>query len=334
MTALSNANPTLLDLAKRLDPQLGIDQIVELLTQDNEILLDMAWQEGNLLTGHRATVRTGIPAPTWRKLNQGIQPTKTETAQIDFSCGMLENFSEVDKALADLNGNTMAFRLSEDKGIIEGLNQEITDTLFYGNESSEPEAFTGLSPYFPSLTSGATSDNVIDGGSNDTDNQSIWLVVWGPQTVFGIIPKGSTAGLQVTDMGEYISQNVNGVAGSRMRVYGTHFRWDAGLAVRDWRAVVRIANIEMSDLVVSAGSGAYLTDLMVQAVERVHNLNAGRPVFYMSRTLRTWLRRQIINKTVSSTLTQENQAGKLQMSFDGIPIRRVDRLAVNEALLT
>lgn len=333
MTALSATNPTLLDLAKRLDPNLGIADIVELLEQENEILMDMTWQEGNLLTGHRTTVRTGIPTPTWRKLNGGVQPTKTTTAQITASCGMLEAYSEVDKALADLNGNTTAFRLSEDKGIIEGLNQELADTLFYGNADTEPETFDGLSRYYSALSGIANSENIIDGGSNDTDNQSIWLVVWGPRTLFGVIPKGSTAGLQVRDLGEVTVENIDG-AGGRMQAYRTHFRWDAGLVVRDWRYAVRIANIEVSDIVKDAATGAHITDLMIQAMNKVPNLNAGRPVWYMSRDIRTWLQRQLVNTTKNSTLTQENQAGRMVMSFGGIPVRRVDRLASNESRLT
>ena len=148
MATLSSIHPTLLDVTKRLDPDGKIDTVAEILTQTNEVLSDMVWLEGNLPTGHRTTVRTGLPTPTWRKLYGGVQPTKSTTAQVTDSCGMLEAYAEVDKALADLNGNSAAFRLSEDRAHIEGMNQEFTSTLFYGNESSEPEAFTGFAPRF------------------------------------------------------------------------------------------------------------------------------------------------------------------------------------------
>src|SRR5690554_1339340 len=198
MATLTANNPTLLDLAKRMDPDGKIPTIVEILNETNEILLDMSWVEGNLPTGHRTVVRTGIPAPTWRKLYGGVQPTKSTTAQITDTCGMLEAYAEVDKALADLNGNTASFRLSEDRAFIEGMNQEFASTLFYGNEGTEPEAFTGFAPRFNDqaalnggniLTSAATPDG--------NDNTSIWLVVWGANTVHGIYPKGSKAGLHM-----------------------------------------------------------------------------------------------------------------------------------------
>lgn len=332
MAALPNMNPTLLDLAKRQEPDGKIAQIVELLKNQNEVLDDMTWLEGNLATGHRTTVRTGLPSVTWRKLYGGVQPSKSRTAQITDNCGMLEAYAEVDKALADLNGNTAEWRLSEEMAFIQAMNNEMAETLFYGNEGKEPEAFTGLSPRYNSL-SAESGQNIITGGGAGTDNASIWLVVWGPQSCHGIVPKGSTAGLQARDLGEVTSENIDG-AGGRAQIYRSHYRWDAGLTVRDWRQIVRVANIDKSALTLDAASGAYLTDLMVQAVERVHDLNMGRPVFYMNRTLRTFLRRQIINKTASSSLTQDNQAGKLQVSFDGIPIRRTDALAADEALVT
>ena len=208
MAALSVTHPTLLDWSKRLDPGGKVDTIVELLGQSNEILDDMVFQEANGVTGHKTTVRTGLPAPTWRKLYGGVQPTKSTTAQITDSMGMLEAYAEVDKALADLNGNTNEFRLSEDRAHIEGMSQEMADTLFYGNEGTEPEAFTGLAPRYNSLSAG-NAENIIVGGSNDTDNSSIWLVGWGPNTVFGTFPKGSKAGIQVTDKGQVTIENVD-----------------------------------------------------------------------------------------------------------------------------
>ena len=332
MATLSAIHPTLLDITKRLDPEGNIDAIAELLSQTNEVLDDMVWLEGNLPTGHRTTVRTGLPTPTWRKLYGGVQPTKSTTAQVTDACGMLEAYSETDKALADLNGNTAAFRLSEDRAHIEGMNQEFSSTLFYGNESTEPEAFTGFAPRFNS-TSANNGENVISGSGSGSDNNSIWLVCWGPNTVHGIYPKGSVGGLQFQDKGQVTIENIDGSNG-RMEAYRSHYRWDCGLTVRDWRYVVRVANVDLSDLTKNAASGADLIDLMTQAVEQVPNINLGKPVFYVSRTIRSFLRRQIMNKVANSTLTMEQVGGKLVTLFDGIPVRRVDALAANEAVVS
>jgi hypothetical protein len=334
MATLSVQNPTLLDLAKASDPDGKIAVIVEILNETNEILEDMSWMEGNLPTGHRTTVRSGIPAPTWRKLYGGVQPNKATNVQITDNTGMLEAYAEIDKALADLNGNTAAFRLSEDRAHIEGMNQEVADTLFYGNEDTEPEAFTGLAPRFNSLTA-ENGDNIIDATGSGSDNGSIWLVVWGPNTVHGIIPKGSTAGLQVNDKGQVTVEDASdGSNTGRMEAYRTHYRWDAGLTVRDWRYIVRIANIDKSARLADASTGPDLPDLMFQAMDLVPNLSMGRAAFYMDRTMRTFLRRQLVNATSGSTLTIENVGGKMVTSFQGIPVRRVDALSSDEAAVT
>ncbi len=267
MATLSSINPTLADLAKVTDPDGSISDVVEILNQTNEILLDMTWLEGNLTTGHRTTVRAGLPTPTWRKLYGGVQPTKSRAVQVTDNCGMLEDYAEVDKALVDMAGNPASFRLQEDRPHIEGLNQQVATTLFYGDESVNAERFTGFAPRFNSL-SAANGENIISGGGSGSDNGSIWLVCWSPQTCHGIIPKGSSAGISQRDLGEVTIENVDGNNG-RMQAYRSHYRWDVGLSVRDWRYVVRIANIDRSALTYNAASGARLNDLMHQAVTQL-----------------------------------------------------------------
>ena len=332
MAALSTINPTLLDITKRLDPDGKISTITEILTQTNEVLEDMAWQEGNLPTGHRTTIRTGLPTPTWRKLYGGVQPTKSTTAQIQDSCGSMEAYAEVDKALADLNGNSAAFRLSEDRAHIDAMSQEFSSTLFFGNEGTEPEAFTGFAPRFNS-TSAANGENVLSAGGSGSDNNSIWLVAWGPNTCHGIYPKGSVGGMNMEDKGNVTVENIDGSNG-RMEAYRTHYAWKCGLTVRDWRYVVRIPNVDLSNLTKNAASGADLIDLMTQAIEQLPSLTLGKPVFYVSRKVKSFLRRQIMNKVANSTLTMDQVAGKMVTMFDGIAVKRVDALAANEAAVS
>src|SRR5690242_2608303 len=119
MSTLPTTNPTLLDLANRMDPDGKIPTIIEILNETNEVLEDMTWVEGNLPTGHKTKVRTGIPAPTWRKLYQGVMPTRSTVADVTDTCGFMEAYSEIDAKEADLNGNTAEFRLSEDRPHLE-----------------------------------------------------------------------------------------------------------------------------------------------------------------------------------------------------------------------
>jgi hypothetical protein len=329
MAVLATTNPTLADLGKRLDPDGKLARIVEILNQTNEVLDDMPWLEGNLPTGHRTTVRTGIPAPTWRKAYGGVQPSRSTTVQVTDNCGMLENYAEVDRALADLNGNTVEFRLSEDRPILEGISQEVAKTLFYGNEGTLPETFTGLAPRFNALSPSVSqsADNVLDAGGS-ANRTSVWLIVWGEQSIHGIYPKASEAGLYTKDLGEVTIENADG-AGGRMQAYRSHYKWDCGLSVRDWRYVVRIANIDVTTLTKDAASGADLIDLVAQALERVPSLAAGRPAIYCNRTVKSFLRRQQKNaKNVQ--ISMDRVTGRRVMMFDEVPVRRCDAILSNE----
>lgn len=329
MAALSAIHPTLLDVSKRLDPKGKIDKIVEILTATNDVLSDAVWIEGNLPTGHKTTIRTGLPTPTWRKLYGGVQPTKSTTVQVTDSCGMLEAYAEVDKALADLNGNAAAFRLSEDIAHLEGMNQEFASTLFYGNEGTEPEAFTGFAPRFNSL-SAANGDNILrDTTIDNSDNTSIWLVGWGANTVHCIYPKGSKAGLSSEDKGAVTAENIDGSNG-RAEIYRTHYRWDCGLTVRDWRYVVRI-QINQEDLVKNASTGPDLIDLMAQALHRIPSLSMCKPVFYGNRNVIDFLDRQSMNKSTLALNTILDAHGKPITSFRGVPVRRCDALLNTES---
>ena len=222
MATLSNSNLTLADWAKRTDPDGRVPVVAELLSQSNEILEDCVFKEGNLPTGERVVIRTGLPTVYWRALNQGIPSSKSTTAQVDEACGMLESRSEVDKDLAMLNGNTAQFRLSEDTAFIEAMNQTQATTLFYGNPATDPKTFLGLAPRYSAISGAQNAQNVISaGGADAAANTSVYLVVWGDQTVYCPFPKGSKAGLIHEDLGE---QTVYNSDGTRLQAYATRYQ--------------------------------------------------------------------------------------------------------------
>lgn len=333
MAALTSNVATLVDWAKRLDPDGKTADIVELLSQTNEILADMQWMEGNLPTGHRTTVRTGLPTVAWRLLNNGIQPSKSTTAQIDEACAMLEAWSEVDKDLAELNGNVASFRLSEAKAFIEAMNQEMAQTIFYGNSSISIEEFTGLSVRYSDLDA-TNASNIISGQGAGADNSSIWLIVWGSQSIFGIFPKGSKAGLQHDDLGLETVESAAGVGGARLLAYRERWQWKCGIALKDWRYVARGCNIDISNLV-GKSSAADLIDMMIEMMHAIPNLRLGKPVFYMNRTVFQMLdiqRRDDVS--AGGGLTYTDVDGKIMYSFRGVPIRICDALLETEALVT
>lgn len=328
MATLSTTALTLADWAKRLDPMGKIPMIVELLAQTNEILEDMTFVQANNTLSHRTTVRTGLPRIYWKLLNQGVRTSKSTTAQIDEGIGVAEAWSEVNKDLAELGGNTNAVRLSEAQAFIEAMNQEIASTVFYGNQQSNPEEFTGLSPRYSSLSAG-NAQNIIDGGGTGSDNTSIWLVDWGYNGVHGIFPKGSKAGLVHTNLGTDV---LNHADGTREEVYQDKWQWKLGVVVRDWNCAARACNIDISDLIARGSSAAELIKVFIRLIHRVKR--RGKLCFYVNRTLMQELDIQRYDKVAAAGMRYDEVDGKLMYSFRGIPIRICDALLETEARVT
>lgn len=328
MTTLSTTLMPLVEWGKRLGPDGNILDIAELLSQTNEILMDMPFQEGNLPTGNRTAVRTGLPAATWRLLNQGIAASRSTTAQIDEQCGMLEARGQVDKDLAELNGNLAAFRLSEATPHMEAMNQEFAQTMFYGNSGLAAEEFTGLAPRYSALTGAGNISHVLNAGGVGSDNTSVWLTGLGSQGLFGIFPKGSKAGLIHEDLG---LADAFDASNNRFRAYLDWWQWKGGIALKDWRYVVRICNIDVSNLVAQS-SAADLVELMIKAIHRIPFINMVRPVFYMNRTVFEFLDIQRRADVIAGGgLRYENVDGIATATFRGIPIRKCDQLIETEA---
>jgi hypothetical protein len=326
---------TLADWAKRLDGEGRITQdIVELLEQSNEIISDMSFQQGNLPTGNRVVMRTGLPTVYWRLYNQGVSVSKSTTAQIDEQCGEMQAWSEVDAALAELGGDVNAFRLSEAVAFIEAMNQEFASTLFYGNSSVSQEEFTGFSIRYSDSTAGNGS-NIVKAGGSGNDNTSIWLIGWGNHSVYGMFPKGSKAGLQHTDYGKVVVETPGGSAeGKRMSAYRESWAWNVGLCLKDWRYVVRQPNIDVSDLIAENASAATLIKNMIKMIHRLPkgSQKSTRRVFYMNRTVLEYL--DIQSRDAVSTggqLGYKDVYGEQVLAFRGIPCKCVDALLESEA---
>lgn len=333
MAQLSTSNLTLADWSKRTHPDGSIADVAELLSQTNEVLEDCVWKEGNLPTGDRVVIRTGLPVTYYRALNQGIPSSKSTTAQVDEACAMIEARSEMDVDLAKLNGNTNQFRLSEDVAFIESMNQTFVNGLFKGDSTTDPKQFLGLEKRYSSKAAGNGGNILRAGGTNNLS--SVYLIGWSDRTVYCPFPKGSNAGLMKEDLGvQTIFDGTN-----RMQAYVSRFQWKPGLAVKDWRYVVRIANVSASGILAAsegqaAADSTILIKMMAQAMDRIPSWGGIKPCFYMNRSLYSGLRIQAMDRT-NGVLDIEKGLSQFGtpmswLTFQGVPIRKVDALLNNE----
>lgn len=340
---------TLLDVARSLDPQGKVAIVAELLNQSNEIISYLPFIEGNLPTGHKGVVRTGLPTVQLRSFYRGVKVSKSGRSTIEDVCAMAEGRNEIDKDLADLNGNTAAFRLSEGLAFVEAMNQTFASQLMYGDTSSNPDGVLGLTPRYNSL-SAQSGANIIDAGGTGSDNTSIWLVVASENTVTGIYPKGSQAGLHQQDLGEIDAFDENN---DRFRAYAELWKWKFGLHVKDWRYAVRIANVKMADLIGQSGTQAvtastWINKLMIKALARIPSMGMGTAFFMCSRTVKEMLSIGALDKSQNALAftAAVNQHGSVapgsvagsgtgisggQLTFMGVPVLTVDQILATEA---
>ena len=346
MVFTQNVYPNLVDWARRADPDGSIAIVAELLSQCNEVMKDMIYQEGNLPLGHKVTVRSGLPQGTWRAANSGVSASKSMTSQFQFSIGQLQAYSIVDKTLANLNGNVAKFRYSEDMAHIEGLSQQIASALFYSNEATNPTQFTGLAPIYNTVNTSTAKNaaNVLDAGGTGNSNLSIWLVGWGDNTTFGIFPKGSQAGLIYEDKGDIVPQYDGN--GNRFEAYTSLFQFNVGLCVKAWRYNVRIANVDTTTAGLQGTTPPDLFALMSRAVVRLPTASRrlsgitesdapGDPVpgimpaWYVNRTGREYMDIQAIRDR-NVLLSSKDYAGDPVVMFRDVSIRVVDALTNSE----
>jgi hypothetical protein len=322
----------LADLRKQQDKNDQIANIIEIMAQQNDMLGDAPTSECNEGNSHLTTIRAGLPSPTWRKLYEGVQPTKGTTTQVKDTTGFMEDWSEIDAKLVEKAKEPQKFRMNEAKAHLMGIAHELASTLIYGDTDTDPEKFTGLAPRFSSTTAD-NGNQIIDAGGTGSDNTSIWFVTWGEQTCHLLYPEGSPMGIRREDKGMQTKEKSDG---SLYDVYREKYGMDVGLTVRDWRSISRVANIDVSDLTADAsGSSADLIDFMIDAFYALDNpgMANGNLVIYTSRTIAKFLHKQAMNKT-NVELTLEEFAGRKIPAFMGIPIKRMDAILETEAQVT
>lgn len=331
MAGIGNSYLSLADKIKRENPDGTIADIIETLAQQNPIVQDMMAVECNDGTSHVTTIRTGLPEPTWKMLYQGVQPSKSTTAQVKDATGMAESWTEVDEDLLALSKDPAGLMLSEAYAQIEGMNQSVASTLFYGDQASAPAKFTGLAPRFNTLA-GTYGRQVINAGGVGSDNTSIWFVGWGENTVHALYPSGTSAGIKRIPIGVETKTNADG---SVLRVRREQLKWHIGLTVRDPRYVARVANIDVSDLSTDATTGANLFRRLVDAYWKLHarRVPNGQMAIYANPTILQFLDHQ--SREAGSKLHlswQENGPNSEPvLTFRGIPIRETDALLNTEA---
>jgi hypothetical protein len=115
----------------------------------------------------------------------------------------------------------------------------------------------------------------------------------------------------------------------------SQFSWDCGLTIKNWRQAARLANIDTVALKKDAASGTDLIEKIIVLLNAVQNLESGRPVLFVNRTIKTFLDLQETYKTNGSLSYSEveGRPGRV-LTFRGVPVVLNEQITNSETVVS
>lgn len=323
---------TLADIVARTNPDGSIERDIAMrVARKNALLQYLPFKEGNKPDGNQIVQAVKLPTVGYVKFNKAPTASKGQTAQKTDRVGTLITNSDIHVELAKQNNYEAGWRASEDMLFAEAMSQQVASDMVYGNEATDPEKFTGLTPRYATVSTVRNNSGyyMINGGGTGTDNTSIWIVSLGMDGVYGLYGKGQTAGMTMEDQG--VKQKADR-DGNLMDVYRTQFRWNVGLQVKRPGAAVRIANVDVSNLT-GETSAADLSTLLARGCHLLEG-GLGQTAILMNKTTQAWLDIQAKKESTLGLHDVEDTFGKKINAFRGIPILEMDAITNAEATVT
>lgn len=318
---------TMHDMAARIgaNGDKATQKVVELQSQTNALFQVLGFKPCNDGTKETVMLRNALPDTAWRMLNKGTKPTKSATEETAFTCGALEDFADVDERMMKINKNSNTWRLSENYAHQEAMAKKMATTFFYGDEKVNPASFTGLSAFYYSKSQNKLyADQIVDCGGTGDNLTSLWIMTLSDDTLYGIHPETIPAGYQYRDMGMVeLRDKDNGI----FYGYRSKYNWDMGIALRDPRYVVRMANIDVTKF-----EDSNFIRNMIDGYNRIHNVDHGRTVIMCNRQVQTYLA-ILASEKANVNLRIDEFGGKKIEHFWTSPILRCDAILSTESQL-
>jgi len=336
MATIGNSFRGIIDHYASTDRNGNVIPAIEALHRLNPLMQDAHVVECNDGSGHISRIRTGLGDVAWGQLYKGIIQSKGTSMQVRDTTGFVERLATIDKRYLEKVKNPAAERADEANVALEAIAQDVQVNWFYADTATTPERFKGLAARYSSIANGgAAASQIVDGGGTGSNNTSIWLVGWGRSGTSMIIPEGSTAGVQRTDMGD---QRVYDELQRPYYAKEEYFRQDVGCKVSDWRQNVRIANIDVAavragtvDLYGLLRQGYY--KMQTRRDTRIENTDGAdtgiKPVIYMNRDMLQALDALATNGGTADNrvrLVPDELAGKEVKVYREMPIRETDAI--------
>jgi hypothetical protein len=332
MTTLGTNRLNYADILRRQKPDGTMAIIAEPLNQMNGLWGDLRWVVGDLPGGAMSTARTSLPAFSTLNPNGTATTTKSTTGQLMEPTMWITALSEVHDMVARYGGDVAAVRASEATAFGESAKQSAVGKMLSANGSTTPGDINGILTRY-NATSNVNGGNIVLCGAlaGQTDCMSILFVQHGEGLFEAFYPKGSMAGLEIRDHGMRVSEPSST---TRKVVWTEEWLLGFGIKIPNYKAVVRLANIDKSLLV--GGTGADLFDKMTMGWHLLpRNVGSSGRGIYMNTTTRMMLDIQARNDVqAGGGIKFENVGGELVETFRGIPINLEDQLTEAESVVS
>lgn len=310
---------SLVEQAKRIDPDGKLASIVEVLDRETGMILQEApWMQSNDQWTHKTVRRGTLPNGAWRKLNQGVATEVSRVTEVLDVIGMLETYAEYDKMYIDSMPSPAIARMQEATAFIEGLGQTLVSAILYADANLDPDKMHGLAPRLGTLD----GKFVIGAGGTGSDLTSIYVLTWGVDKAHFIYPKNmpKTMGINHNDLGEVtISTATTGAASTaQYQGYRDHYQVVCGLTIRHPKCIGRVANIETA-----GASNTFDEDHLIALLNNM-KVDANTRI-YCNQTVKTQAEIRLKDKTNVNWTADKGLDGLPFLRFRGVPVRMIDR---------
>ena len=330
MATLTADRLTVVEQAKRINPDGTEAKVAELLDQFNEVFIDAVAEPANDVRSHKVSVRDGLPTISPRKINAGGTRSVSKVNQKRYELMLYDVPIEIDEELIDHEPSPIEARRLEEIAFMEATLQEFARVLFYGNESTYEDEINGLATLYNTLS----DTNVRGASGTGSDTTSVWIVQWKQRQMSLIYPKGSKgAGIEHNDKGKL---RITDTSGNPYYGYCSQVKLNFGIAPVDARAIQRIANIESDGVTNNLGDDTGQRNLFgaLNSLPSPRTNKMAKTVLYCNRDVLTQFDIWANEKSNMCLTVKDLKTGEPMTVVRGCPVRMVEQILSTETAIS
>ena len=314
---------TILDLLKGHDPDGNIARIINTLWTRGDLIKDMRWYETNDFTTHTFTQSLTEPAGSFGVINVGVPYAAAKTKQVKEELAMLETYSRIDERLLRRTRDPEQFRSQRNTMVISGMTKTFNSTVLYASAAVDPEKINGFLLCFPTLASLALGPSGKSAGRAAAGAvSSIYVIKHGEDGVFAVYPRGGRNAIFEEDLGRQLVQDT---ATTAFTAVVSHFGINFGLCIADPRCFQRICNI-----MPTGAANIFNEDDLIEVLENMPDTNGAG--IYVPKAVKVQMNIAFKNRNPNFG-TGTDGWGKPVMTFQDVPVRRLDQILITEAVV-